>query len=189
MIALLFELFTTFFLIGLFTFGGGYAMLTLIQDQVVVQHAWITHSQFTDIVAISQMTPGPIGINSATFIGYEVGGVLGSFTATFAIVLPSFIVMLAMVKAYDRIKDSRIFKNTMQGLRPAVIGMIGAAAVILILHIQWNGFTPEISIIRETFPDWKSWILFAGAYCLAMWTKLSPILLIVIAGFLGFLLY
>ena len=104
------ELFFTFFLIGMFTIGGGYAMLSLIQNEVVTEHGWITDTDFTDIVAISQMTPGPIGINSATYVGYEVlaksgasefMSVLGSFTATFAVVLPSFIIVLLLCKVYE----------------------------------------------------------------------------------------
>src|SRR5574344_1908796 len=104
MLTLMIQIFTTFFVIGIFTFGGGYAMLSLIQGQVVMAHGWMTESAFTDIVAISQMTPGPIGINCATYVGYDVVtkaggshllGVLGSFSATFAIVLPSFLIVLA----------------------------------------------------------------------------------------------
>ena len=119
------ELFSTFFVIGMFTIGGGYAMLSLIQNEVVTVHGWISDGTFTDIVAISQMTPGPIGINSATYIGYEVlaqsgaselMSVLGSFTATFAVVLPSFIIVLLLAKVYSRWKDHPIFRGVMAGL-------------------------------------------------------------------------
>ena len=112
------ELFLTFFLIGMFTIGGGYAMLSLIQNEVVTVHAWIDETTFTDIVAISQMTPGPIGINTATYIGYDVLAgtgasefmcVLGSFTATFAVVLPSFIIVLAICKVYEKFKEHYLF--------------------------------------------------------------------------------
>lgn len=178
------ELFTTFFFIGLFTIGGGYAMLSLIQAQVVTKHSWITESTFTDIVGISQMTPGPIGINSATYIGYtvinETGAsellcVLGSFTATFAVVLPSFLIVLAIVKTYDRFKHNNMFVNVMTGLKPVVTGLIGAAAVILI--------TPE------NFPNWKSWIIFAAALMATLWGKLNPIIAIIAGGFAGFLFF
>ena len=134
------ELFWTFFVIGMFTIGGGYAMLSLIQNQVVTEHGWINDTTFTDIVAISQMTPGPIGINSATYIGYEVLAttgaseimcVLGSFTATFAVVLPSFIIVLAICKAYDRFKDHYLFKGVMTGLKPAVLGLVGTAFLLI----------------------------------------------------------
>ena len=112
------ELFLTFFVIGMFTIGGGYAMLSLIQNEVVTVHGWITDGTFTDIVAISQMTPGPIGINSATYIGYEVLSnagasefmcILGSFTATFAVVLPSFLIVLMLCKVYERWKSHYLF--------------------------------------------------------------------------------
>lgn len=178
------QIFLTFFLIGAFTIGGGYAMLSLIEHQVVAVHGWITETAFTDIVAISQMTPGPIGINSATYIGYsvvEAAGapqmlcILGSFTATAAVMLPSFAIMMLIVKLYERIRANDIFKNTMKGLRSAVVGLIGAAALVLI--------TPD------NFIDWKSWVIFAAAFVISMWTKLSPILVIVAAGFAGFLLY
>ena len=127
------ELFLTFFLIGMFTIGGGYSMLPLIQNQVVAVHGWIDDTTFTDIVAISQMTPGPIGINSATYIGYEVllksgasesMSILGSFTATFAVVLPSFIIVLLLCKVYETWKNHPVFRGVMSGLRPAVIGLI-----------------------------------------------------------------
>jgi chromate transporter len=178
------ELFITFFVIGMFTIGGGYAMLSLIQDQVVNVHGWITEGQFTDIVAISQMTPGPIGINSATYIGYDViantgaphlMAILGSITATSAVVLPSFLIVLALCKAYSKFSSNRIFKGVMSGLRPAVVGLIGAAAVILI--------TPE------NFPDWKSWMLFAAAFAASYWKNLNPIIAIIIGGIAGLFLY
>lgn len=262
------ELFYTFFIIGLFTIGGGYAMLPLIQHKVCTEHAWITDGQFTDMIAISQMTPGPIGINSATYVGYSVihgwatgtgtvgtgtagigtigmeaagmgtagmgaeaigtaltsgsldgmagtalvggsldgvagtmmtgisldgvagtmmtGGslspwmvdflsILGSFTATLAVVLPSFLIVLALCKVYTNFCHSRGFTGLMMGLRPTVAGLIGAAAVLMI--------TPE------NFPDWKSWLIFAASFIAAMFTSLNPILLLVAAGAIGFLVY
>ena len=184
MIVLFLQLFATFFLIGAFTIGGGYAMLSLIQNQVVGVHHWISDSMFTDIVAISQMTPGPIGINSATYIGYsvlqEAGAgqmlcVLGSFTATTAVVLPSVIIMMFIVKAYLKLKDIFVFKNTMAWLRPTVVGLIGAAAIILV--------TPE------NFPDWKSWCICGAAFALTLFTKVHPIATIVAAAILGIIIY
>jgi chromate transporter len=178
------ELFTTFFFIGLFTIGGGYAMLSLIQAQVVTKHGWITESMFTDIVGISQMTPGPIGINSATYIGYTVlneagaghfASMLGSFTASFAVVLPSFLIVLAIVKAYDRFKENPIFQSVLDGLKPVVVGLIGAAAIMLI--------TPE------NFPDWKSWIIFAVALAATLIGKINPIIAIIAGGAIGALIY
>ena len=178
------ELFLTFFLIGMFTIGGGYAMLSLIQNQVVTIHGWIDDTTFTDIVAISQMTPGPIGINSATYVGYEVlsksgaselMSVLGSFTATFAVVLPSFIIVLLLAKVYNRWKDHPIFRGVMAGLRPAVLGLIGTAALSLA--------TPE------NFIDWKSFVICISAFIALYLKKLGPVSVLGIGALAGLLIY
>ena len=170
------QLFYTFFIVGLFTFGGGYAMLSLIQNEVVVNHAWITAQEFTDMVAMSQMTPGPIGINSATYVGYAVtGNIFGSLLATIAVSLPSFIIILSICRIYEKFKKSNVFASLMKTLRPVVIGMIGAAAGIL--------------VTKENFIDWTSWILFAGAFIGAQWLKINPILLIIAGGVIGYIIY
>ncbi|MBQ9194065.1 MAG: chromate transporter [Bacteroidales bacterium] len=188
----------TFFVIGAFTIGGGYAMLSLIQNQVVVEHPWISESAFTDIVAISQMTPGPIGINSATYVGYEVlfnatgshfMGICGSLTATLALMLPSFVIMLLIVRFFMKFKSSRLYAGTMEWLRPTVAGLIGAAAVILILKTTWTGFTPQIQVVSENFPDWKSWVLLSGAFVAGYWGKVNPIYIILAGAAAGLLLY
>ncbi|MBR5249121.1 MAG: chromate transporter [Bacteroidales bacterium] len=179
-----FELFSTFFIIGLFTFGGGYAMLSLIQNEVVVDHQWISATEFTDIVAISQMTPGPIGINSATHIGYTVIEqmgyspfycFLGSLTATTAVVLPSFLVVLWICVLFHKFKNNIWVNNALQWLKPIIIGMIGAAAVILV--------TPE------NFIDWKSWLLFAASFIACLFFKANPIHLLIAGGLAGLLLW
>ena len=197
-VTLFLQLFVTFFVIGLFTFGGGYAMLSLIQTQVVTAHAWITESAFTDIVAISQMTPGPIGINCATYVGYNVVtaaggshllGVLGSFTATLAVVLPSFLLVLMMARFYEVMRHNRIFEGVMAWLRPAVVGLIGAAAAILVLRTGWTDGHPFLEVVEENFPDWKSWLLFGGALVASFCWKAGPILLIIAGGVIGFLIY
>ena len=197
-ITLILELAWTFFVIGAFTIGGGYAMLSLIQNQVVVEHPWISESAFTDIVAISQMTPGPIGINSATYVGYEVLfnatgsqflGFCGSLTATLALILPSFLIMLLIVKFYLKFKSSKLYAGTMSWLKPCVVGLIGAAAIILILKTTWMGGTPNIQVVSENFPDWKSWVLLAGAFIASYWGKVNPIYVILAGAALGLLLY
>ena len=179
-----FELFSTFFIIGMFTIGGGYAMLSLIQNEVVTVHAWIDETAFTDIVAISQMTPGPIGINSATYIGYEVLArtgaseflcILGSATATFAVVLPSFIIVLAICRVYDKWKDHYMFKGVMSGLKPATLGLIGTAALGLA--------TPE------NFIDWKSYVLCIAASIALYFKKLGPFSVIGLGALAGLLIY
>jgi len=195
---LILQLAWTFFVIGAFTIGGGYAMLSLIQNQVVVEHPWISESAFTDIVAISQMTPGPIGINSATYVGYEVLfnatgsqflGFCGSLTATLALILPSFLIMLLIVKFYLKFKSSKLYAGTMSWLKPCVVGLIGAAAIILILKTTWMGGTPNIQVVSENFPDWKSWVLLAGAFVASYWGKVNPIYVILSGAALGLLLY
>lgn len=197
-VTLFLQLAWTFFIIGAFTFGGGYAMLSLIQNEVVVRHAWLSESAFTDIVAISQMTPGPIGINSATYVGYDVlyattgshfMGVCGSLAATLALMLPSFIIMLLIVRFYTRFRTSRLYGGTMAWLKPAVVGLIGAAAVILMVKVSWNGFVPAFSLVRDNFPDWKSWGLLAAAFAAAKWGRINPILLILLAAVAGLILY
>ena len=135
-----FYLFITFFQIGLFGFGGGYGMLSLIQGEVVHHWHWMNTAEFTDIVAISQMTPGPIGINSATYCGYTAvqnaghGGlmaILGSFTATFALVLPSLILMILISKMFMKYMHTPTVQSVFRGLRPAVVGLLGAATLLL----------------------------------------------------------
>ena len=183
------QLFWVFFVIGLFTFGGGYAMLSLIQTQVVVSHNWLTESAFTDIVAISQMTPGPIGINCATYVGYEVAGIPGSMTATLAVMLPSFLIVLTIVKFYTKFRGNKVFEGVMSWLRPAVVGLIGAAALILMFKVNWNGAVPGLSVVKENFSDWTSWILFAAAVAASLFFKIGPIPIIIAGGLLGLLIY
>ena len=192
------QLFWVFFIIGLFTFGGGYAMLSLIQTQVVTAHSWLTESAFTDIVAISQMTPGPVGINCATYVGYEVVrssgaghlvAILGSFTATLAVVLPSFLIVLTIVRFYTKFQHNKIFEGVMSWLRPAVVGLIGAAAIILMFSVDWAGAKPVISIVEENFSDWISWVLFAAATVASLFFKVGPIPIILAGGALGLLIY
>ena len=178
------ELFLTFFVIGMFTIGGGYAMLSLIQNEVVTVHGWLDDGTFTDIVAISQMTPGPIGINSATYIGYDVLAntgaseflcILGSFTATFAVVLPSFIIVLSLCKVYDKFREHYMFKGIMDGLRPAVLGLIGTAAL--------GRATPE------NFIDWKSYAICAIAFAGLFFKKIGPFTALGLGAIAGLLLY
>ena len=166
------QLFITFFKIGLFGFGGGYAMLSLIQHEIVENHAWLTNTEFTDIVAISQMTPGPIGINAATFTGYAASGdVWGAAIATIALCLPSFIIMLIICKLFSLFRTNPYFDAAFKALRPIVVGLIASAALILI--------TPD------NFLDYKSVAIFVLAF-FAVWKfKLHPILTIIAAGIFG----
>ena len=191
MILLYLKLFWTFFQIGLFGFGGGYAMISMIQGEVVGRHHWMTNGEFTDIVAISQSTPGPIGINSATYVGYTsltnagyapVWGALGSLSATFAVVLPSLILMLAISRFFMKYKNHPAVEHTFMGLRPAVIGLL-AAASLLLMNAE-NFSTPGQN-------PWQFFIsvgLFLFAFIGQQVYKMNPILLLVLCGLSGLLL-
>ena len=189
------QLFISFLKIGLFGFGGGLAILSLIQHEVE-SHGWMTQEQFVDIVAVSQVTPGPIGINCATYVGYTAtNSVWGSLLATTAIIIPSLIIMLLICKAYfyisARFQRNIYFTRTMHTLRLSVLGLIGAAALALMKPVS--------------FIDWRSWLIFAVACTLTilpMFIKKSanslksalnilshPILLIILAGIAGYFIY
>ena len=192
------QLFWTFFIIGLFTFGGGYAIMSLIQSEVVFAKAWITEETFVDIVAISQMTPGPVGLNCSTYVGYEVMraagfgsalGVTGSLIASLAIVLPSFIIVLSIAKAYSKFHENTLFKGAMSALRPAVVGLIGAAAVVMIWRIGSTGGVFTANLITENFPDWKAWMLFAAAFAASFTKKGDPVAVLFAGAVLGLFLY
>ena len=194
---LLLQLAWTFLVVGTFTIGGGYAMLALIQNEVVVAHEWISESTFTDIVAVSQMTPGPVGINTATYVGYDVllnatgstwMGVLGSLTATVALMVPSFVIMLLIVRFYLKFRSSRLYAGTMDYLKPVVAGLIGAAAVVLIVKTSWTGWAPHFELVRENLTDWKSWCLLGGAFAASFWGKINPIWLILAGAVFGLIL-
>lgn len=175
----LLQLFLSYLKIGFFGFGGGYAMLSLIHSEVVVSHQWLTNSEFSDIVAISQMTPGPIAINSATYIGYEVAGFWGSVVATVAVSLPALTLMLLITIFFLRLRDNRYVKGVVAGMRPVVIGMIASAALLLIFPTSSDG---------ASFIDGWSWAIFV-ATLVASARKVNPILLIVISGLVGIILY
>ena len=185
-------LFYTFFKIGLFGFGGGYAMLSMIQGEVVTKYQWLTTSQFTDIVAISQMTPGPIGINSATYVGYSAVvnagyspamGVLGSAMATFAVVLPSFILMFTITKILIKYRETDLVDTMFSLLRPTVVGLIAAAALILMTPENFS--TPSIN-------PWQFYInifLFVAAFVGTQFFKINPIKMIIVCATAGFILF
>ena len=183
LVQLYLSLFWSFLKIGLFGFGGGYAMLPLIQHEVVEAHNWISVSDFTDIVAISQTTPGPIAFNSATYIGYSVvtnmgfgnfHGILGSAISTFAVSIPSLVLMTIVCAFFAKLNKNQWMQASLSVLKPAVIGLIASAALLLI-----DG---------HNFIDYKSWIIF-GAVFLTSVKKVDPILLIVLSGIVGLILY
>ena len=169
------QLFLSYLKIGFFGFGGGYAMISLIYNEIVVQHGWLTASEMADVAAISQMTPGPIAINCATYVGYSVTGtVWGSVLATLAVCLPSLTLMMLATRFYLRLHNNRHFAGAMEGMKPMMIGLILSSALML--------FGPE------TFIDWKSWLIF-GACFVASVKRVNPILLIVLSAVAGVVIY
>lgn len=169
------QLFLSYLKIGFFGFGGGYAMLSLIQNEIVIQQGWLTNEQLADIIAISQMTPGPIAINSATYVGYAVtGSVWGSLLATFSVCLPALTIMTLITRFYLRLRGNRYLQGAISFMKPMMIGMILAAALML--------------FDRATFIDWKSWAIF-GACFVASVKRVNPILLLVASAVAGILIY
>ena len=182
------KLFWTFFKIGLFGFGGGYGMLSLIQMETVHNHHWLTSAEFTNIVAISQMTPGPIGINSATYCGFtaihNMGmgnalSVLGSLVATFSLVLPSFVLMILISKMFMRYMKARVVQSVFDGLRPAVVGLL-AAATIMLLNKENFG-----SPVDTTWQFIISVFLFAATFYGTLCVKREPFMMIGYASIAG----
>jgi len=171
---ILIKLFTTFLKIGAFSFGGGYAMIPLIESEVIDTHNWITATDFIDIVAIAEMTPGPIAINSATFVGYKVSGVIGAATATLGVIIPSFIIMTILFYFLSKFKNSKNVEYLFKGIRPIVLGLIASAA---------------ISLAGSSFIDMRSIVIAAVIFYIVVTDKINPILAIGIAGGLGVLLY
>lgn len=170
----LLKLLSTFFKIGLFSFGGGYAMIPFMQREIIEKHQWLSSSEFVDIIGISQMTPGPVSVNSATFVGYKVSGIVGSIFATLGITVISFILVSIASKAIDKFKESKYLKAALLGMRPVLIALI------------INAF---ISLAKDAYVDVKSIIvtLIVGGCLLSK--KIHPILTIVIAGLLGIILW
>lgn len=178
------QLFYTFFKIGLFGFGGGYAMLSMIQNEVVTQHHWVSASEFTDIVAISQTTPGPIGINAATYVGFtSTGSVWGSVIATFAVVLPSFILMLTISKFFLKYQKHPVVEAVFKGLRPAIVGLLASAALLLMTSDNFGSLTDD------PYSFAISTLLFVATFIGTRRYKLNPIGLIIGCGIAGLLLY
>ena len=186
------ELLCSFLMIGLFSFGGGYGMLSVIQGEVVTRHAWLTAAEFTDIVAVSQMTPGPIGINSATYVGYtavlnatgsEALAVLGSFTASFAVMLPSVVLMLIVSRFFMKYSKHKNVENVFSLLRPAVVGLIASAALLLMTKENFG------SPVETPLQFWVSVALFVAAFVAMKFFKVSPILILLLAGVFGGVFY
>ena len=172
------QLFLSFLQIGLFSFGGGYAAMPLIQEQIVDTHGWLSMSEFTDLITISQMTPGPIAINSATFVGIKIAGLAGAAVATAGCILPSCVIVTLLAKIYLKYRNVKTFQSVLDFLRPAVVAMIAAAGVSILTSAFWKN--ADKIILAET--DWSMALIFLICLVLLIKVKWNPILVMLLAG-------
>jgi len=171
---LLIDIFFTFLKIGAFSFGGGYAMIPFIEKEIVRNHQWLTYKEFVDIIAIAEMTPGPIAVNTSTFTGYKIATIFGSIAGTAGVVLVSFLLMTILSQSLNKVRDTDTVKNIFNGIRPAVMGLILSAA---------------FSVSRTTIVDLKSFFIFLLVLISIVKVKIHPILTILLAGIAGYIIY
>lgn len=172
------QLFLSFLQIGMFSFGGGYAAMPLIQGQVVTLHGWLTMSEFTDLITISQMTPGPIAVNSATFVGMKIAGIPGAVVATAGCILPSCIIVTILARLYLKYRNLDLLQGVLKSLRPAVVAMIASAGILILKDAFWgNG---ESMSFAGT--EWSMVMIFGICVLLLQKKKMNPIWVMVLAG-------
>lgn len=182
---ILFDLFKVFFLLGLFSFGGGYASMELIRSRVVTDYHWLTDWEYTDIISIAEMTPGPLGINIASFVGTRTAGVAGTLIATLSYILPALVIVLILSWFYDRYRSLEGVQGVLSGLRPAVVAMIIAAAVQLVGTAWWDG----LSHLALENTNWTAVVLSLVLLILLQKKKLGPIQAILASGAVGGAVY
>lgn len=183
---ILVQLFLSFFQVGLFSVGGGYAAMPLIEQQVVDIHGWLQMSEFADVITISQMTPGPIAINSATFVGIRIAGIWGAIVATLGCILPSCIIVLTLAYLYYKYRNLSSVQGVLGGLRPAVVAMIASAGISILTLSFWNNQTPTMSLSSIDYIAICIFVL--GLFVLKKW-KLNPIYVMLGAGVVGGVVY
>lgn len=173
------QLFFSFLQIGAFSFGGGYAAMPLIQNQVVALHGWLNLTEFTDLVTISQMTPGPIAINAATFVGTRIAGIPGAVAATAGCVVPSCVLVTLLARIYLKYRNLSLIQGILKSLRPAVVAMIGAAGAGIVVTAFWGlgGFSPRLDALNI-----RAVCIFLGAVILLVRFRMNPILVMVLSG-------
>ena len=174
------QLFWSFLQVGLFSFGGGYAAMPLIEEQIVTRHGWLSMQEFTDLITISQMTPGPIAVNSATFVGIKIAGIPGALTATFGCILPSCILVIVLAKLYFKYRNMQMLQGVLGSLRPAVVAMIAAAGVSVLVTAFWGD-----GVISFLGTNWVLVAIFLVCFVLLRATKLNPVFVMVLAGVLN----
>lgn len=180
------KIFWSFFQIGLFSFGGGYASMPLIQNQIVDIHGWLSMKEFADVITVSQMTPGPIAINSATFVGIRVAGIWGAIAATVGCILPSCIIAMVLSALYYRYRENSMVQGILKGLRPAVIALILSAGLTLCIELFGIG---RKNLFQFNQFDYASIFIFIGAMIGIKKCKANPTLVMVLAGLIGVLLF
>ncbi len=171
------ELFLSFLQIGLFSFGGGYAAMPLIKGQVVTGHGWLSMAEFTDLITISQMTPGPIAVNSATFVGTKIAGLPGAFAATLGCILPSCVIVTLIAKLYLKYRTMDMLQGVLSALRPAVVALIASAGISILIQAFW-GSAP----IRLSGTKWTMAVIFVICLFLLQKARWNPVLVMVLAG-------
>lgn len=178
------QLFLSFLQVGMFSFGGGYAAMPLIQEQVVSSHGWLTMEEFTNLITISEMTPGPIAVNSATFVGTQVAGFPGAFVATLGCILPSCILVILIARFYLKYRNMAMLQGVLSSLRPAVVAMITSAGVSILVSAFWGSW----SSISLAGTHWPLVVIFAVSLLLLKKFHWDPICVMLLAGFmkLGF---
>ena len=181
-----FQLFLSFFQIGLFSFGGGYAAMPLIQGQVVQGYGWLSMSEFTDLITLSQMTPGSIAVNSATFVGSKIAGIPGALAATFGCILPSCILVTLLAKLYLKYREMAMLQGILHSLRPAVVAMIGSAGISILVTAFWG--SEGGTVIRLAQTNWSLVAIFIICLVLLRKGKKNPIFVMVLAGVLKVIL-
>lgn len=183
------ELLWSFIQIGLFSVGGGYASMPLIQAQVVDKYHWLTLTEFADIITISQMTPGPVAINSATFVGMRIGGIGGALVATLGCILPSCAIVLTLSWIYFKYRSVSVVQGVLAGLRPTIVALIASAGVTILLMSFFDGATESLFHLPFSQLDWVAIVLFALCLILLRKTKISPLLIMAGAGVVGMVTY
>ena len=172
------QLFFSFLQVGMFSFGGGYAAMPLIQGQVVTAYKWLSMSEFTDLITISQMTPGPIAVNSATFVGIKIAGIPGALVATFGCILPSCIIVTVIAKLYLKYRNMAMLQGVLNSLRPAVVAMIASAGISILITAFWG----NAAAIALAGTKWSLVVIFVVCIVLLRKIKMNPIWVMVLAG-------
>lgn len=180
----LIQLFFSFLYVGLFAIGGGYAIIPLIEQQVVKQHGWLTGVEFADILTISQLTPGPIALNCASFVGARLGGIAGSVIATFACILPACVVVAILALLYERLHNHPVWAGALTGLRGATVGMIAAAGLSLFIKVILAEGAASVRVMGTAF-DPLALVIFFGALYLLRRKKLGTMTVMLLCGAVG----